>query len=194
MYRDMKVKVKWKNSLSEEININQGIRQGAKLSTTLYKRYNNNILEALERSDIGAHIGNIRVMAPTCADDIAILGTSGELQALINIVEHCTNRDFVKINPNKSDLVPLMKTDRQISLKFANDKIMQKDETKHLGIKRNCKNTINIEDRLQMARKTVYALLGPGLHTRRGVSPLIASKIWKTYVIPRSLYGIEVLK
>ena len=142
---------------------------------------------------MGAHIGNIGVMAPTCADDIAILGTSGELQALIDIVEHCTKRDFVKINPSKSDLVPLMKTDHNIKLHLGNDEIIQKEETKHLGIKRNCVNVVNIEERLQTARKTVYALLGPGLHARRGVSPLIAGKIWKTYVIPRSLYGIEVL-
>jgi hypothetical protein len=60
----------------------QGIRQGAKLSTALYKRYNNNILNALDRSNMGAEIGNIRVVAPTCADDIALLVSSqSEAQA-----------------------------------------------------------------------------------------------------------------
>jgi hypothetical protein len=40
----------------------------------------------------------------------------------------------------------------------------------------------------------VYALLGPGLHARKGMSPIISAKLWQTYVnIPRSLYGIEVL-
>jgi hypothetical protein len=53
---------------------------------------------------------------------------------------------------------------------------------------------VNIEDRLKIARRTVYALLGPGLHARKGMSPIVSAKLWQTYVnIPRSLYGIEVL-
>ena len=58
---------------------------------------------------------------------------------------------------------------------------------------RNNKNKENIEDRLKIARRTVYALLGPGLHARKGMSPIVSAKLWQTYVIPRSLYGIEVL-
>ncbi|CAG2243426.1 unnamed protein product [Mytilus edulis] len=73
LYRNMSIQVIWNNSLSGEVKVTQGVRQGAKLSTMLYKRYNNNILKALERSDIGAEIGNIKVMAPTCPDDIAVL-------------------------------------------------------------------------------------------------------------------------
>jgi hypothetical protein len=39
----------------------------------------------------------------------------------------------------------------------------------------------------------VYALLGPGLHARKGMYPIVSAKLWQTHVIPRSLYGIEVL-
>ncbi|VDI07587.1 Hypothetical predicted protein [Mytilus galloprovincialis] len=95
----MSIQVKWNNSLSGEVKVTQGVRQGAKLSTMLYKRYNNNILKALERSDIGAEIGNIKVTAPTCADDIAVLAENQhEVQALLDIVENCTKRDLVTIN------------------------------------------------------------------------------------------------
>ena len=55
-YREVSVKVKWDNNLSRKVDVAQGIRQGEKLSTILYKRYNNNILEALERSGMGAQI------------------------------------------------------------------------------------------------------------------------------------------
>jgi hypothetical protein len=41
---------------------------------------------ALERSGMGAQIGNLRVVSPTCADDIAILACSKhEAQALLEI-------------------------------------------------------------------------------------------------------------
>ena len=86
MYREMSVKVKWDNNLSRKVDVAQGIRQGAKLSTMLYKRYNNNILEALERSGMGAQIVNLRVVSPSCADDIAILVCSKhEAQALLDL-------------------------------------------------------------------------------------------------------------
>jgi hypothetical protein len=54
-------------------------------------------------------------------------------------------------------------------------------------------NKLNIEDCLKIGRQTTYALLGSGLHARRGMSPIIAIKIWRTYVIPKLLYGIEIM-
>ncbi|VDI15594.1 Hypothetical predicted protein [Mytilus galloprovincialis] len=163
--------------LSGEVKVTQGVRQGAKLSTMLYKRYNNNILKALERSEIGAEIGNIKVMAPTCADDIAVLAENQhEVQALLDIVENCTKRDLVTINPNKSDLVPITKCQSNFSVYLGKDEITQKSETKHLGLIRNSKNKLNTEDRLKLARKTLYALLEPGLHARKGMSPIVAYK------------------
>ncbi|VDI59356.1 Hypothetical predicted protein [Mytilus galloprovincialis] len=161
----------------------------------LYKRYNNNILDALDRADIGAKIGNISVVAPTCADDIALLASNKhEIQALLDIVHDSTKRDLVTINPNKSDLVPLTTKCENFSVQLGNDIIDQKSETKHLGLVRETpKNKLNIEDRLKTARKTVYAMLGPGLHARKGMSPIVALKVWQTYAIPRCLYGIEIM-
>ena len=54
-------------------------------------------------------------------------------------------------------------------------------------------NKIKVDERIRVGRTTIYALLGPGLHARQGTCPTISYKIWKTYVIPRILYGVEVL-
>lgn len=62
---------------------------------------------------------SINVVAPTCADDIAILASKEhEVQALLDIVHDLTNRDIVTINPLKSDLVPLTRTNQEISVKL----------------------------------------------------------------------------
>ncbi|CAG2236421.1 unnamed protein product [Mytilus edulis] len=194
MYRNVTVKVKWNNSISDKFTQEIGVRQGAKLSTVLYKRYNNNILEALERSNIGARIGNINVVAPTCADDIAILASKEhEVQALLDIVNDMTNKDFVAINPAKSEIVPLTKVQQQLNVYLGDKKIDEKNEVKHLGLIRTIKNKVNIEDRLKVARRTIYAMLGPGLSARKGMSPIVSARLWQTYALPRSLYGIEVL-
>lgn len=100
-----------------------GVRQGVKLSTVLYKRYSNTIHRVLEKSELGASIGNINVAAPTCADDIAILaGTEHKAQALLNIVHSLTAQDLVTLNPIKSDIVPLTKTDQEFNIYFGDDK------------------------------------------------------------------------
>ncbi|XP_076084498.1 uncharacterized protein LOC143055253 [Mytilus galloprovincialis] len=194
MYRNVTVKVKWNNSISDKFTQEIGVRQGAKLSTVLSKRYNNNILEALERSNMGAHIGNINVVAPTCADDIAILASKEhEVQALLDIVNDMINKDFVSINPTKSAIVPLTKVQQQLNVYLGDQKIDEKNEVKHLGLIRTIKNKVNIEDRLKVARRIIYAILGPGLSARKGMTPIVSARLWQTYALPRSLYGIEVL-
>ncbi|VDI27863.1 Hypothetical predicted protein [Mytilus galloprovincialis] len=67
------------------------------------------------------------------------------------------------------------------------------NETNHLGIKRNEQNRANISERIRTGRATIYSLLGAGLHVRRGFSPMVAYKLWRTHAVPRSIYGLEVM-
>ena len=52
---------------------------------------------------------------------------------------------------------------------------------------------INIEERLSLARRTQYALINTGVHGSNGLNPRISYKIYQCYVMPRLLYGLEVL-
>ncbi|CAC5362881.1 unnamed protein product [Mytilus coruscus] len=82
----MSIKVKWEGQYTEDVMVLQGIQQGAKLSTTLYKCYNNVILDSILKSGLGACIGDIQVPAPTCADDIAVLANStADAQGIFDI-------------------------------------------------------------------------------------------------------------
>ena len=102
----MTTQVKWDNHLSEKIYINQGIQQGVKLSTSLYKCYNNAILDSVTESGLDSYLGPpISVAAPTCADAILVLAHSEcELQSIMDIIYHHTQRDLVKINVVKGKL------------------------------------------------------------------------------------------
>ncbi|KAK3108897.1 hypothetical protein FSP39_018158 [Pinctada imbricata] len=192
--------VKWNNELSKEITIKQGIRQGAKLSTVLYKRFNNEILKDIEEANIGTYIGNENVTSPTCADDLALLHReTTNLQALTTIVHNKTCKDRFTINPSKSELVCIKNSKRttatigDVNITMGEGQIKQVTETKHLGIERNESNTPNTQERIKTARKTVYSLLGAGLHGCNGISPIISFNMWTTYVTPRMLHGIEML-
>ncbi|CAG2249344.1 unnamed protein product [Mytilus edulis] len=195
LYKGMSIKVKWEGQCTEDVMVLQGIQQGAKLSTTLYKCYNNVILDSILKSGLGACIGDIQVPAPTCADDIAVLANStADAQGILDIVQHHTSRDLVKINPTKSVAVLYNAKGSNIStLQFEDNDINITNETKHLGIKRNEQNRANISERIRTGRATIYSLLGAGLHVRRGFSPMVAYKLWRTYAVPRSIYGLEVM-
>ena len=144
----------WDNHLSEKIYINQGIQQGEKLSTSLYKCYNNAILDSVTESGIGSHLGTISVAAPTCADGILILAHSEcELQSIMDIIYHHTQRDLVKINPQKSDLI-CYNTSSERKINIGDCKVSRSTCTKHLGISRNEKNSINIDEKTEIRKSS----------------------------------------
>jgi hypothetical protein len=98
--------VKWKGKFSTGILAQRDIRQGAKLSPTLYKSYNNQLLDVLRDNNIGAKIGTTFIECPTVADDVALISYHPEdLQHALHIVHNETRRDKVTINSTKSDVV-----------------------------------------------------------------------------------------
>jgi hypothetical protein len=191
MHREMTTQVNWDNHLSENIYVNQSIQQGAKLSTSLYKCYNNAILDSVTEGGLGSHLGTISIATPTCADDILILANSEcELQSIMDIIYHHTQRDLVKINPQKSDLI-CYNTSSERKVNIGDCKVSRSTCTKHLGISRNEKNSINIDEKLKSGRAAIYGMLGAGLQLIKGFSPLISHNLWKVYAVPKILYGLE---
>ncbi|KAK3087363.1 hypothetical protein FSP39_005046 [Pinctada imbricata] len=110
LLRDMQAnatsRVKWENALSNPFRTLQGIRQGAKLSTTLYKRYNNNVLQQIEDNNLGTSIGTTNIGAPTVADDISMLPTTPlDTQVMLHTVSHNAELDKVNFNATKNELI-----------------------------------------------------------------------------------------
>jgi hypothetical protein len=66
---------------------------------------------------------------------------------------------------------------------------------KHLGIQRaaDTTNTTTIQERISTGRRTVYALMGAGLHGLNGANVSTVKKLINTYVLPAVLHGLEAL-
>ena len=199
MYTGMSSKVKWSNGISDTFTIQQGVRQGGILSPLLYKIYNNNLLQELHNSRLGFSIGNTYIGCPTCADDIALLSSNPiELQCMLSTVQRHSRNDRVTIHPTKTKAVAFCKSKvykSSLSWKLGDSDISPVNQTLHLGILRSeiNENGINIADRISVARRTLYALINTGLHGSNGVNPIVAYKIYKSYVLPKLLYGLEIL-
>ena len=189
-------KVKWDGDLSDNFRTLQGIRQGAKLSTTLYKRYNNPLLKQIEDHNLGTTIGTTNVGAPTVADDISMLPTTPvDTQVMLHTVVNNAKQDKVKFNANKSDIVIYNNPNTEkTEWTIGEDKIESSRSTTHLGLLREDNNKFDIKPKIQMARRTMYSLMGAGLHGRRGLNPLTSYKIWECFGLPRATYGLESVK
>ncbi|VDI19758.1 Hypothetical predicted protein [Mytilus galloprovincialis] len=197
-YTNLTSRVKWCGRLSDNFPIKQGVRQGGILSTGLYKTYINDLLKTLERNRLGMHIGTTYIGCPTVADDIALVANSAtDLQLMLNVANSYANREKYVIHPEKSTILmkipPKRSNTTSSDWKLGDNEVSVSKTTTHLGIIRSEKNevSINIDDRISCATKTLYSLTGTGFHGTNGLPPTTCMKLFITYVLPRLLYGLE---
>ena len=66
----------------------------------------------------------------------------------------------------------------------------------HLGSNRyasSCASKDTIQDKITLARRTAYSLLGVGFHGVGGVNNACIKKMLQLYILPRLLYALESL-
>ncbi|MES9884421.1 MAG: reverse transcriptase family protein, partial [Sedimenticola sp.] len=202
MYTGLTSRVKWANDVSESFGISQGVRQGGVLSTHLYKVYINELLLDLESYSIGKYVGSTYIGCPTCADDVLLIAeSSDELQQMLSLAYTYSTERRYKIHPIKSAVIRRSVTKAQQSKESRSDfELGQQnmnitEKTQHLGLIRAAsnENQINIQERISLARRTLYKLMNTGVHGSNGINPKVGYKIYQVYVIPRLLHGLEVL-
>ncbi|CAC5406069.1 unnamed protein product [Mytilus coruscus] len=177
------------------------VRQGGVLSTHLYKAYINELLLDLQKRNLGSHIGNNYVGCPTCADDIVLLSLNREeMQEMLNIVDNYSKDHRFNIHPQKSNVIIKTGNKRKDpvdsdAFKMGNNDLNCSDRTSHLGLTRSTKDEtrINVDDRISLARRTLYSLIKTGVHGSNGLNPKSSYRIYQAYVLPRLLYGLETL-
>jgi hypothetical protein len=117
------------------------------------------------------------------------------MQTMLNIVSRYAKEHHYLIHPVKTQLVDCSKTPSNYDWVMNDNKLKITNQSEHLGVIRADKKETkaNIETNIQTARRTKYALMGSGFHGTNGLHPQISYKIYKTYVIPKLIYGLEIL-
>ena len=119
-----------------------------------------------------------------------------EIQTMLDIAYKYSCQHRYNIHPQKSALI---KTERDKmknlteQVKLGEKPLQTVNQTVHLGIIRadkNETNRLNIQEHVIIARNTLYSLIPVGLN---GLNPVTAYTIYQAYVLPRLLYGLEVL-
>lgn len=193
----------WNGAMSEPFYILQGNIQGAYASPDDYLSYLLKNLTNLSNSELGFRIGDTNVCTPTCADDMLIMSSNMyDLQVLLNMVVDYANKEHYIIHPEKSMIIPFnVKSHKQLEF-FLEDKpwILNDEklpvttEMTHIGIQRDV-NGIQpcIDKRLSSGRKAMYGLMGTGAHGKNGLPFKTSLHLYRTFVLPVMIYGLECL-
>jgi hypothetical protein len=199
LYNDTTSKVKWQGALSEPFKIQQGVRQGGVLSPDLYKLYINNLLKTYETHPCSFRIGCIPVGSPTVADDVCLVSGNGlDMQILLREAYNYSCQARYMLHPDKSAIIPMGRVSlhHMDTFTLGECDVQASVTADHLGLCRSNwreQSTAIIKEKISLGRRTTYSLMGTGLHGTNGVDASTSYKVYRTYVLPRMLYGLEVV-
>ncbi|CAC5385374.1 unnamed protein product [Mytilus coruscus] len=189
------IKGKWDGQFSRAFDEQQGVTQGGILSPTLYKLYITPLLDWYQNKHLGFRIGTIHAASPECADDIVLLTEDAiSLQTMLNLQETFANKDRYFIIETKSKIMTFnsRRNEKCIDEFYLHEKPVEHVVSyTHVGINRNSVEKCLVTERIKLARRTCYALMGAGMHGYNGVNPNIVIKLWNTYVRPRLIFGLD---
>ncbi|VDI04475.1 Hypothetical predicted protein [Mytilus galloprovincialis] len=196
-YNNVQTKIKWQGQFSHTFPELQGVRQGGVWSPAAYKIFINSLLKIYETEQLGARIGSVYCGVPTVADDVTLVSNDPfELQSMLDIQMFHANKQRYIISSQKSCVLQRKRNETH-SWNINGQTLKTPDTATHLGIKRDNGSKTGtkevVPDRIQTARKTVYALMGAGLHGLNGINPKVSLHLINCYVIPRLVYGLDVI-
>ena len=200
-YTGMKCAVLFEGVLSRWIQVGQSVRQGGVLSAWLYLLYVNDLLVELRNSGVGARVGNIYCGSVAQADDLLLLALSARgLQRMMNIAYRYSIKWRSKYNSSKSNVSvygeSVQRNRQQSSIRkwyLGNKEVKENPTVKHVGIILSNNGSFNdaIINACTKGRGTYMSLCGAGVRPS-GLNPLTSTKLYKSIVLPRALYGSEL--
>ena len=132
-------------------------------------------------------------------DDIILLSTS--LKTLQILVDKCAEFGLkwnISFNPKKSCIIHAgskLYKDPQVKIKLYGNDLEIVDKTKYLGLM--VSDTMNfsshIESKLKEVQRTYNSLYQYGTRPY-GLNPFTKAHIYKTFCLPKALYGLGVIK
>eukprot|EP00057_Strongylocentrotus_purpuratus_P022603 XP_011677077.1 PREDICTED: RNA-directed DNA polymerase from mobile element jockey-like [Strongylocentrotus purpuratus] len=198
LYENMESRVLWSDKTSGAIPILQGVRQGGVLSPLLYTVFVDGLIKELRDKRLGCQLLSQHAGVIVLADDVALVSSSPtELQEMLNVTCKYAETWRYRINPQKSKIVTFNnkahKSTAQPMWILGQMPIESVTQHPHLGIIKSSSKHDPTDLMISRGTKTFYALTGAGAYTG-GLLPHHCARLWKTYCIPRMLYGVAIMK
>lgn len=118
---------------------------------------------------------------------------------MINAVQNYSVQEKYSLQPAKCKIIKSGKqlTEDPFNFDLNGERLENVETAVHLGITHHKNNgkTIktHIDGNISKARRTMYSLMGTGLHGKNGLNPVSCLQLFHVYVLPVLLYGLEIL-
>ena len=179
----------------------KGLEQGGLSSSDCYKVYNNDCLDALQRSGLGVKMpGDLVLSCVGQADDTVLL--ANDIQKLHHLLQLCLEyceKHCVQLSPTKTKLLMITpdKSPNWIPynpVKVNGSSIGLSDQAEHVGVLRSVKgNMPNILQRISAFKGALGAIMSCGLARGRRTNPVVALHILALYGTPVLMSGLASL-
>ena len=198
MYTGNKATVLVDNCLTREFEIHSGVLQGSKLGPLLFLVFINDMLTDLQKSGLGAKIGNLSISCLGFADDVVLTAeTPANLQLLIDKCECWAKKNLMEFNISKCKIMIFNRPALDLKFSIYNKELSVVNRYKYLGIEISNKNQTNLyiehfKKTMEKAKQRLHCISHYGFH-RDGLKPETAMKLYKLMVRPILEYGAQVL-
>ena len=168
--------------------------------------YVNPLLDRLNHTDLGAKIGKVICNTSACADDVTLNSFNEmESQVLIDTAAEYAKQERYQLQHSKTNSIRMHSNRKQNSsgqqnlnsLQINGQPINDTKEAPHIGLLQSdtiAKTMeINVEQNIKKSRRTTYSLMTSGLHGYNGLDAETTLQLFKTYVLPILVYGMEIL-
>ena len=138
LYTDVQCAVKVNDYLSPLFKVSQGVKQGCKLSPTLFTLYINDLANEIKQMNIGVDIDELQLSILLYADDVALIAPDADsLQLMLDkLNEWCCNWRLT-VNNDKTKIVHFRPASVQLcnnQFSCGNASIQLTDKYKYLGL------------------------------------------------------------
>ena len=192
-YKHVKVRVKWKNMMSECFNLEKGTRQGGLTSPFLFNLFYQELVMGLSNTTGGLRINGRPYNVIAYADDLLLLSaTASGLQCLLDYASDYVTKHGLRFNSDKTFCITFGKQYLTPSPKWylQNDLLKCEESIQYLGAVLSNSTVAHKEKRIKSCRNGFFKLQCAGLH-RNGAKPNIVSYLWKTAIQPILTYANE---
>ena len=189
-YPNLKVYIRWNNSLNDCIQDLKGTRQGELSSPFPFNLFHQQLIEILNWTVGGILINDVPYNVFCYADDLILTGTSMiGLQKLINSANYYIVSHGLRFNPTKTQCATFGRKAQQTGWFLGGCKLAETDIIQYLGAVISDNPFHHAESRISACRRAFYALQGVSL-CKRGTNPDTIRYLWMTALRPVLIYGI----
>ena len=179
------------NDKNIEMEISSGIRQGCTASNVIFKLITYKVIEAIGRKIDGVQVGGVRVRSLFFADDgLLMTGSIEEARKGIREMKQIAAKFGLEMNVSKSQCMMFNTREEREEI----EGVRTVEEIKYLGVTvRNKRNLYEKQREGMVAKAKKLSNLTFSVLERSCHRIMIGKAYWKGIVLPRILYGAEVV-